>query len=598
MADSESDFSDEERHDFFKDRKCTDVPCCLLFLGGMGALVALLIYGGIHGNTKKLNHGFDVRGQQCGVDPLVIDKPLLYFCPVVTASGEHSVNLDDPVCVYQCPGPNSAMVTGCTNPQAYATTQVGSRYCLPSSSEEALAREKVEEGMRTSYAKIWVVLERVSKAWPVLVLSVILACIMGYIFLFMLKTVARCIIWVCAAIGLLGFLALGAYLWSQAQTNTGSMQTTLQVLAIVSWVASLLVACLVCCCGSEVDLSTACMGQAAIVIWRMPVLLLSPLIKSILKTVVFVGLALGFILLISTGEVSGLGRDRHFSLSKAQIWMVIAYLFLSFWLLAFMRAVYQFSIAYAAASWFCAPREDPKSERKLVNQCALFEGVRIGLWYHTGSLAVGSAIIALMQTVQVVLEWVHKKSQMMDSLNPVTSCVVRSLQCACGCLEGIAEFINKNVYIDIALTSQGFCGALGSIAKIIVCHGAAMAILNGATFIFQIVGLASITASCGLVSALLLRLDTYSDVASASYMPNPGATIAVSCVLAFLVGWSFMAIFDMTSDTLLICHAEDLEGSDGPKHTKDNQEFAEMYARAEEKAKQLAAASAASSDEN
>ena len=591
MSDSDGDESDLELDDLFKRRRCTDVPCCILFIVGMGALLGLFIYGCVHGNTKKLNHGIDSRGQQCGVDPMVIDRPLLYFCPVRTSQGEQSVNLDDPICVSECPGPGSNLAAGCNTPEIYPTTQVGSRYCLPSSSGEAQAREKMEESMRSNFNKVWVLLERVGKAWPVLLLSVVLACIMGYIFLFMLKTVARCIIWVCAAIGLLGFLALGAYLWSVAQKNTGSMQFTLQALAVISWVLSLLVGFLVCCCGSAVDLSTACMGQAAIVIWRMPVLLLSPLIKAVLKTVVFIVLAAGLIQLISIGDVSGMGRARHLSLSSAQIWMVVGYLFLSFWLLAFMSAVYQFSIAYAAAGWYCAPCKDSTSTRKIVNQCAVFEGVRIGLWYHTGSLAVGSALIAFLQLLQTVLEWAEKKSKMEGDLNPVTSCIVKSLLCCCKCVEGIVQFVNKNVYIDIALTSKGFCTALGSVAEIIIHHGAAMAILNGATLIFQIVGLASITACCGLVSALLLSTSKYRDITSAAYLPNPGAAIAVSCILAFIVGWAFMAIFDMTSDTLLICHAEDLQRSDGPKHTEDNKEFAEMYAKAEERAKELQAQS-------
>ena len=98
------------------------------------------------------------------------------------------------------------------------------------------------------------------------------------------------------------------------------------------------------------------------------------------------------------------------------IWMLVVYLFLAFWLLAFMSALYQFSIAYAAASWYCAPRKEGSSTRKAVNQCALFEGVRIGLWYHTGSLAVGAGLIAFLELLQRVLEWAEKKQQMEGSL--------------------------------------------------------------------------------------------------------------------------------------------------------------------------------------
>jgi len=408
---------------------------------------------------------------------------------------------------------------------------------------------------------------------------------MGYLFLFMLKTVARCIIWFCAFLGLAAFVALGAFLWVQSEAEENSdWGTTYKVLAIVSWLASVLVATLVCCCRQEVKLSTKCMGQAAVVIWRMPILLLSPLLKAIVKTVLFLLLAVGFIHLLATGEVTGVGKDRHLELSGAQKGFLVLYAFVALWLLAFVSALYQFSIAFATAKYFCA---DIENGRKVVAPCAICEGVRIGLWYHSGSLAFGAAIIALLELLQRVLEWVEKKSMEAGELNRVITCIISSVLCCCRCLEGVVQFVNKNVYIDIALTSKNFCAALQSIAKIIIDHGAAMAILNGATFIFQVVGLASITASCGLLSAWLLTSEKYESVASASYIPNPGYAVAISCILAFLVAWSFMAVFDVTSDTLLICYAEDMTQTGGARHAKHNKELKEMYEEAEEHAKQM-----------
>lgn len=172
----------QELDDLFQKRRHTDVPCCLLFFIGMVALVVIFVYALANGNTKRLNHGIDSQGYQCGVDPQVLDRPLLYFCPVITATGEHSVNLDDPICVSECPAPSNhfAPSADCKSPQTYATSQVGSRYCLPESSEEAQARQMVEESMQSSLQKVYVILERVWIAWPVLLLTVIIACIMGY----------------------------------------------------------------------------------------------------------------------------------------------------------------------------------------------------------------------------------------------------------------------------------------------------------------------------------------------------------------------------------------------------------------------------------
>ncbi|CAE7255361.1 slc44a5a [Symbiodinium sp. CCMP2456] len=596
MSDDESAVeSEEDLEDLFRKRRCTDIPCCLLFVLALIALVAMLVYGAMYGNARKLNHGFDGRGRQCGVDPDVIERPLLFFCPVVTSSGEHSVNLDDPVCVSQCPSPGAyvaAANAGCALPEAYPTSQVGSRYCLPSGSTEAVARRKVEKGMRDTATEVFTVLDRIGKAWPVLLLAVLLACAMGYIFLFMLKTVAGCIIWFCALVGLAAFLLLGAFLWAQSE-DAMEMATTYKVLAVISWVASVLVALLICCCRQEVKLSTKCMGQAAVVIWRMPILLLSPLLKAIIKTVLFLLLAVGFIHLLATGEVSGVGREHHVDFSGPQKALLVLYAFISLWVLAYVSALYQFSIAFATAKYFCANIENG---RKTVAACSVCEGVRVGLWYHSGSLAFGSALIALLELLQRLLEFVEKKSMEGGEMNKVITCCISTVLCCCRCLEGIIQFVNKNVYIDIALTSKNFCAALQSIAKIMIDHGAAMAILNGATCIFQVVGMAAITASCGLLSAWLLSSEKYESVTSTSYIPNPGYAVALSAILAFLVAWSFMAIFDVTSDTLLICFAEDMTQSGGARHGKHNQDLKAIYEEAEERAREMQGDPASSDD--
>ncbi|CAE7295175.1 SLC44A5 [Symbiodinium natans] len=431
MSDDESAVETEDDiEDLFHKRRRTDIPCCLLFLLALGVLIAMFVYGALYGDSKKLNHGLDGMGRQCGVDAEVIDRPLLFFCPVVTSSGERTVNLDDPVCVSECPSPGmyvAAANSGCALGDAYPTTQIGSRYCLPSGSSEAVSRRKVEQGMRTMAADLFTVVDRVGKAWPVLLLAVVLACVMGYLFLFMLKTVAGCIIWFCALVGLTAFVLLGWFMWVQSQ-DAAEWATTYKVLAIVSWVASVLVALLFCCCRQEVKLSTECMGQAAVVIWRMPILLLSPLLKAIFKTVLFLVLAAGFVHLLATGKVTGVGRDRHLELSGQQQAMLVLYVFISFWVLAYVSALYQFSIAFSAAKYFCANIENGK---KAVAACSVCEGVRVGLWYHTGSLAFGSALIAVLELIQRILEWVEKKSMEGGEMNKVATCCISTILCCC-----------------------------------------------------------------------------------------------------------------------------------------------------------------------
>jgi len=575
---SDSDGSDESLQELIKTRRCTDRLCGLFFVVAMGFLVSMFVYGTTHGNTRKLSHGFNSKGEQCGIDEAVKDRPLLYFCPVVTSTGGDSVDTKDPVCVGVCPTAGDD-VSLCSVTRAYQT-EAHSRYCLPSGSAEAEARREVQESTQNFLVDSTEVLARVGRAWTVLAMVVVVAMVMGYIFLFLLKTVARCIIWVCALIGFLAFAALGFFLWSKSKTDQSgeAFQTAFQVGAIVSWCLSVVVMLLVSCCGQAVELSTACMGQAAHVIWQMPLLLLAPLFKGIFKVIAFVVLLIGFIHLLSTGDTTGVGRERHIEYTGQQKGYLFGYAFAALWLLNFISALYQFSIAYAAAQYYVARSADGTKD---VSQCAVCQGVYTGIRYHTGSLAFGSAIVAALEMIQRLLEWARAKSEL-EANNQCVSCIISIILCCCGCIEQIVKFISKNVYIDIALTSNNFCEATTAIFEIFLHHGAAFAILNGATYIFQIVGMASITATCGLLAAYMLTNGDYVDPTSEFYIENPTVGIIISCVLALMVAWSFMAIFDMTSDTILICHAED-KARNGGKHAADNQDCADLYAKAEKK---------------
>merc|ERR1719387_1159125 len=89
-----------------------------------------------------------------------------------------------------------------------------------------------------------------------------------------------------------------------------------------------------------------------------------------------------------------------------------------------------------------------------------------------------------------------------------------------------------------------------NVMKIFVSYGAAMAILNGAVLVFQIVGTCMIVAACGALAEIMLTNGAFDTLS---------ITLVVACVLAGLVSWSFMTVFDMTTDTLLYCFAVDKE---------------------------------------
>jgi len=54
-----------------------------------------------------------------------------------------------------------------------------------------------------------------------------------------------------------------------------------------------------------------------------------------------------------------------------------------------------------------------------------------------------------------------------------------------------------------------------------------------------------------------MRLDFFTNPESAWHVESHVSAVVLACVVALIVSLSFMDIFDVTTDTLLYCYAED-----------------------------------------
>ena len=58
-------------------RRCTDPLCALLFFLSLCAMVAATMSALGTADPRRLTHGLDYRGELCGVDPSVLDSPVV-----------------------------------------------------------------------------------------------------------------------------------------------------------------------------------------------------------------------------------------------------------------------------------------------------------------------------------------------------------------------------------------------------------------------------------------------------------------------------------------------------------------------------------------
>mmetsp|Transcript_119518 Transcript_119518/g.372372 ORF Transcript_119518/g.372372 Transcript_119518/m.372372 type:complete len:204 (-) Transcript_119518:347-958(-) len=121
------------------------------------------------------------------------------------------------------------------------------------------------------------------------------------------------------------------------------------------------------------------------------------------------------------------------------------------------------------------------------------------------------------------------------------------------------DFLNKNAYMDVAITSEGFCSAASRAMGVMVEEGSAMAILNGAQAIFIVVGMGLISGIPAVLTFLACkRMDTYSNEQSLHYIAAPKFVALASMIVSAIIGVNFMLVFDTVGDTILYCFAMDM----------------------------------------
>ena len=75
--------------------------------------------------------------------------------------------------------------------------------------------------------------------------------------------------------------------------------------------------------------------------------------------------------------------------------------------------------------------------------------------YHTGSLAFGAFLIALVQLIRIFLEYMNHKLKKSES--KAAKFIMTCLRCCFWCLEKVLKFINRNAYIMVGFFLSARC---------------------------------------------------------------------------------------------------------------------------------------------
>ncbi|XP_075772234.1 choline transporter-like protein 2 isoform X2 [Pelodiscus sinensis] len=231
-------------------------------------------------------------------------------------------------------------------------------------------------------------------------------------------------------------------------------------------------------------------------------------------------------------------------------------LFMFFWLANFVIALGQVTLAGAFASYYWAfkkPEDMPAFP--------LFSSFGRALRYHTGSLAFGSLILAIIQIIRVILEYLDHRLKAAD--NKFAKFLLTCLKCCFWCLEKFIKFLNRNAYIMIAIYGTNFCTSARNAFSLLMRNIIRVAVLDKVTDFLLFLGKLLIVGSVGILAFFFFtrRIQPVQDTAPPlNYYWVPIMTVIVG---SYLIAHGFFSVYAMCVDTLFLCFCEDLERNDG-----------------------------------
>lgn len=668
-----------------KNRSCTDIICCLLFLIFFTGMIICTIIGYTRGDPYKLILPTDTKGQICGYDAAVKDKPyLMYFdistCAQMGAAVVVSGCPTPAVCQAACPtgyyvyletkaaalgtltqadvdkmickdwiSPQPTTSSSSSDIQAFIDDDECAPYymdstgvvnrCVPSIfktitdyaadlyyTDSGGTNRTLQTSSGTSItgtlissasgylAKFYSAVQHVEMVMKDIVASGYLILIflgMGTVFAFLwiviMRWISGAMVWISIfmVIGLLGFGAYWCFTKYYELKNQNVVsewgfdeafalnfsyylqlkETWLAFACTTSTFLAIFVFLLLILC-SRICLAIELIKEGSRAIGNMIFTLFWPIIPFLLQIglLIYMGFSVAYIASMGNSEfysnstnTSSNGVDYYLSRTPCTpdsstagqvcdfvkyggeqyiIPVLVFMLFMFLWVMNFIVALGQMTLAGSFASYYWA-FEKPKDIPAFPLTAAFYRSLR----YHLGTLAFGSLIIAIIQMVRIVLEYLDHKIKGKE--NPVAKFFLKCLKCCFWCLEKFVRFMNRNAYIMTAVYGRNFCSAAKEAFFLLLRNVVRAVVLDKICDYVLFISKLMVTAAVGVGAYFWFSggIDFFQ-----KYNPNLNyflTPVIVVVIGMFIIACTFFSVYNMAVDTLFLCFLEDLEMHDG-----------------------------------
>uniref|UniRef100_A0A8C1IFA4 Choline transporter-like protein n=1 Tax=Cyprinus carpio TaxID=7962 RepID=A0A8C1IFA4_CYPCA len=557
------------------------------------------------GDPRKVIYPTDSKGQFCGqVGSPLEKKPLLFYFNILKcASPLVLLELQCPttqICVERCPDKFMTLVKALGNKD-----DVGNKTTFTDDGGKSINATDLLEASK--------IFEDYTQSWHWILLGLVIAMLVSLIFVLLLRFLAGVMVWVMIfmVVLVIGYGIFHCYMQYASLKGIAGSDVTIRDLGLLTdfsvylqiqqtWLAFMIILCIVevviilllIFLRKRLRIAIALIKEASKAIGHVMSSLFYPLLTFALLSLVIAYWAITAVFLSTSNEpvykVSNTtecmystntcnpetfnssnittecpGAECLFAFyggetlyHKYLILFQFYNLFLFFWCANFVTALGQVTLAGAFASYYWAFKKPDD-----IPAFPIFNSLGRALRYHTGSLAFGSLILAIVQIIRVILEYLDQKLK--GAQNKCAKFLLSCLKCCFWCLEKFIKFLNRNAYIMVAIYGKNFCTSAKDAFFLLMRNIIRVAVLDKVTDFLLFLGKLLIVGIVGICSFFFFtgKIKMVEVAApSLNYYWVPILTVVIG---AYLIAHGFFSVYAMCVDTLFLCFCEDLERNDG-----------------------------------
>lgn len=235
-----------------------------------------------------------------------------------------------------------------------------------------------------------------------------------------------------------------------------------------------------------------------------------------------------------------------------------------YWAFNLVVAIGQFVLAGTFSQWYWTQRDDYKhlSKKPVLTAMGM-------IMKNFGTLLFGSAIIAIINTLRAVLEYIERKTK--KSSNKVLKAIFCCLKCCLWCMEKCMKFINKNAYIVCGIYGYNFCKSACTAFSLIMSNIMRFAAISAVTNMVIKLGVLVVTLGTTVLTFIIFdpshakgqkALRDFG-VEDPEAMDNLVVVYVVVFLASYAIAKAFFLVYEMAVNTIFVCFLEDEKKNDG-----------------------------------